>query len=135
MIHKMDFRIYYQDTDAGGIVYHSNYLNYAERARSEFLREIGLPVVDLLDRDVAFVIKKAELTYKAPAKLEDLLSVHTQIGEIKGASMIMNQTIKRGELELVDIVLQVVFVNPKTMTPIRIPTDLKEKFALYKGEK
>lgn len=134
MIHTMDFRIYYQDTDAGGIVYHSNYLNYAERARSEFLRAVGLPVGELLKRDVAFVIKKAELTYKAPARLEELLTVHTKIGDIGGASMVMYQTIKRGETALVDIILQVVFVNPKTMAPIRIPTDLKEKFALYKGE-
>ena len=134
MIHKMDLRIYYQDTDAGGIVYHSNYLDYAERARSEFLRDVGLPVNDLLERDVAFVIKKAELTYKSPARLDDLLTVHTSIGDIKGASMIMNQTIKRGETDLVEIVLQVVFVSPKTMAPIRIPIDLKEKFMLYQGE-
>ncbi|MBQ9738893.1 MAG: tol-pal system-associated acyl-CoA thioesterase [Alphaproteobacteria bacterium] len=134
MIHKMDLRIYYQDTDAGGIVYHSNYLDYAERARSEFLRDVGLPVNDLLERDVAFVIKKAELTYKSPARLDDLLTVHTSIGDIKGASMIMNQTIKRGETDLVEIVLQVVFVSPKTMAPIRIPADLKEKFMLYQGE-
>lgn len=134
MIHKMDLRIYYQDTDAGGIVYHSNYLDYAERARSEFLREVGLPVNVLLERDVAFVIKKAEIDYKSPARLEDLLTVHTSIGDIKGASMIMNQTIKRGETDLVEIVLQAVFVNPKTMAPIRIPTDLKEKFVLYQGE-
>ena len=134
MIHKMDLRIYYQDTDAGGIVYHSNYLDYAERARSEFLRDVRLPVNDLLERDVAFVIKKAELTYKSPARLDDLLTVHTSIGDIKGASMIMNQTIKRGETDLVEIVLQVVFVSPKTMAPIRIPADLKEKFMLYQGE-
>ncbi len=134
MIHTMDLRIYYQDTDAGGIVYHSNYLDYAERARSEFLRDVGLPVDVLLERDVAFVIKKAEINYKSPARLEDLLTVHTSIGEIRGASMVMNQTIKRGETELVDIVLQAVFVNPKTMSPIRIPADLKEKFVLYQGE-
>ena len=134
MKHTMDLRIYYQDTDAGGIVYHSNYLDYAERARSEFLRDVGLPVNDLLERDVAFVIKKAEINYKSPARLEDLLTVHTSIGEIRGASMVMNQTIKRGDMELVDIVLQAVFVNPKTMSPIRIPADLKEKFELYQGE-
>ena len=134
MKHTMDLRIYYQDTDAGGIVYHSNYLDYAERARSEFLRDVGLPVNDLLERDVAFVIKKAEINYKSPARLEDLLTVHTSIGEIHGASMVMNQTIKRGDMELVDIVLQAVFVNPKTMSPIRIPADLKEKFELYQGE-
>ena len=134
MIHKMDLRIYYQDTDAGGIVYHSNYLDYAERARSEFLRDVGLPVNDLLERDIAFVIKKAEINYKSPARLEDLLTVHTSIGEIRGASMLMKQTIKRGDMELVDIVLQAVFVNPKTMAPIRIPADLKEKFELYQGE-
>ena len=134
MKHTMDLRIYYQDTDAGGIVYHSNYLDYAERARSEFLRDVGLPVNDLLERDVAFVIKKAEINYKSPARLEDLLTVHTSIGEIRGASMLMEQTIKRGDMELVDIVLQAVFVNPKTMSPIRIPADLKEKFELYQGE-
>ena len=134
MKHTMDLRIYYQDTDAGGIVYHSNYLDYAERARSEFLRDVGLPVNDLLERDVAFVIKKAEINYKSPARLEDLLTVHTSIGEIRGASMVMNQTIKRGNMDLVDIVLQAVFVNPKTMSPIRIPADLKEKFELYQGE-
>lgn len=134
MIHQMNLRIYYQDTDAGGIVYHSNYLNYAERARSEFLRDIGLPVQVLLERDVAFVIKKAEINYKSPARLEDLLTVHTQIGDIRGASMIMKQTIKRDDIELVDIILQVVFVNPKTMAPIRIPTDLKENFEQYQGE-
>ena len=134
MKHTMDLRIYYQDTDAGGIVYHSNYLDYAERARSEFLRDVGLPVNNLLERDVAFVIKKAEINYKSPARLEDLLTVHTSIGEIHGASMVMNQTIKRGDMELVDIVLQAVFVNPKTMSPIRIPADLKEKFELYQGE-
>ncbi len=134
MIHKMDLRIYYQDTDAGGIVYHSNYLDYAERARSEFLREVGLPVNVLLERDVAFVIKKAELTYKSPARLDDLLTVHTSIGEIRGASMVMHQIVKRGDTDLVDIVLQVVFVSPKTMAPIRIPANLKEKFVLYQGE-
>lgn len=135
MIHKMDVRIYYQDTDAGGIVYHSNYLNYAERARSEFLRAIGLPLNDLLDREVAFVIKQATLDFKSPARLDDLLTVHTHIGEIKNASMIMEQGIYRENTELVHITLQVVFVNPQNMAPIRIPTDLKEKFALYKGEK
>lgn len=134
MIHKMDLRIYYQDTDAGGIVYHSNYLDYAERARSEFLRDIGLPVDILLEREVAFVIKKAEITYKSPARLEDLLTVHTSICEIKGASMIMKQIIKRDETQLVEIILQAVFVNPKTMSPIRIPQDLKEKFISYQGE-
>lgn len=134
MIYEMNVRIYYQDTDAGGIVYHSNYLNYAERARSEFLRDIGVPVTDLLTRDVAFVIKQATLDFKAPARLDDLLTVRTHIGEIKNASMIMNQSIYRGDTELVRVTLQVVFVNPKTMAPIRIPTDLKEKFAQYEGE-
>lgn len=134
MIHKMDVRIYYQDTDAGGIVYHSNYLNYAERARSEFLRDIKLPVTDLLEREVAFVIKHAALDFKSPAKLDDLLTIHTHIGEIKNASMVMEQSIYRDNTELVRITLQVVFVNPRTMAPIRIPTDLKEKFAQYKGE-
>lgn len=138
MIHQMNLRIYYKDTDAGGIVYHSNYLEYAERARTEFLHDIGLSNIDLMERDIAFIIKRAEIDYKSPARMEDVLTVHTRIGEIKNASMIMLQTVKRGDQELVDLKIMVVFINPKTMTPVRIPADLKEKFAQYytpEGEK
>lgn len=134
MIHKMDLRIYYKDTDAGGIVYHSNYLEYAERARTEFLHDIGLSNKALIERDIAFIIKRAEIDYKSPARLEDVITVHTRIGEIKNASMIMLQTVKRAEQELVDLKIMVVFVNPHTLKPVRIPEDLKEKFACYLPE-
>lgn len=134
MIHKMDLRIYYKDTDAGGIVYHSNYLEYAERARTEFLHDIGLSNKALIERDIAFIIKRAEIDYKSPARLEDVITVHTRIGGIKNASMIMLQTVKRAEQELVDLKIMVVFVNPHTLKPVRIPEDLKEKFACYLPE-
>lgn len=134
MIHCFDFKICYKDTDAGGIVYHSNYLEYAERARTEFLHEIGLSNKALIDRDVAFIVKNAEIDYKSPARLEDTITVHTRIGEIKNASMIMLQTVKRGDTELVNMKIMVVFVNPHTLKPVRIPTDLKEKFTCYLPE-
>lgn len=134
MNHQLNLRIYYKDTDAGGIVYHSNYLEYAERARTEFLHEIGLSNKALIDRDIAFIIKRAEIDYKSPARLEDTITVHTRIGEIKNASMVMLQTVKRGDTELVDLKIMVVFVNPHTLKPVRIPEDLKEKFAGYLPE-
>lgn len=135
MIHETPLRIYFQDTDAGGIVYHSNYLDYAERARSEFLRAVGLSNQALIDRGVSFVIRQVEISYKAPARLEDLLIVRTQVAEVGHASMVMNQTVVREEQILVDMRLQVAFVDPKTLRPVRIPADLKELFlSCQKGE-
>lgn len=134
MTHQLTLRIYYKDTDAGGIVYHSNYLEYAERARTEFLHEIGLSNKALIEREIAFIIKRAEIDYKSPARLEDTITVHTRIGEIKNASMVMLQTVKRGDTELVNMKITVVFVNPLTLKPVRIPDDLKEKFAYYLPE-
>lgn len=134
-IHEMPMRIYFQDTDAGGIVYHSNYLNYAERARSEFLRTVGLTNRSLIDRGVSFVIRQVDISYKAPARLDDLLVVQTRVAEVGHASMVMLQTVVRDGQVLVDMRLQVAFVDPKTLRPTRIPADLKELFlSCQKGE-
>ena len=135
MRHETPIRIYFQDTDAGGIVYHSNYLDYAERARSEFLRDVGLSNQALIDRGISFVIRRVEIDYKSPAKLDDLLVVQTTIVEVGYASMVMSQRVVRDDKVLVDMTLQVAFVSPTTLHPARIPADLKELFiSCQKGE-
>ncbi len=131
MQHETSVRIYFQDTDAGGIVYHSNYLDYAERARSEFLYDLGLSNTSLIEQGVAFVVRRLEMDFRASAKLDDLLTVKTQIADIKNASIVMEQTVCRNETDLVRITLQLAFVNPQTMRPIRVPVDIKTLFEKY----
>ena len=132
--HQMKIRIYYQDTDAGGIVYHSNYLDFAERARSEMMYEMGISNKILLERDIAFVIRHAELEYLSPARLEDELTLITQVDEIKNASMRLTQTFYRDDQKLVIVRLQVAFIDPHTIRPVRLPADLKNLFEEYKGD-
>lgn len=131
MQHETPIRIYFQDTDAGGIVYHSNYLDYAERARSEFLYALGLSNTALIERGVAFVVRRLDMDFRASAKLDDLLTVKTQIADIKNASVVMEQVVCRGETELVRMRLQLAFVDPHSMRPIRVPADVKTLFEKY----
>ena len=83
--------VYYEDTDAGGVVYHSNYLNFFERARTECLRAIGVKQSSLLSEDIAFVVKKAELNFCRAARFEQNLFVETLVIEMKKASLTFEQ--------------------------------------------
>ncbi len=134
MKHIMNFHIYYQDTDVGGIVYHSNYLDYAERARSEMLFDMGLSNTALVEQGIAFVLRSAELDYRRPARLDDLITVETVVCEMKNASMVMEQTFLRGDETLVVVRLQLAFVNPQTLRPIRMPEHIKKLFVEYNKE-
>lgn len=131
MIHQMNIRIYYQDTDAGGIVYHSKYLDFAERARSELLVDMGFSNMALVNKGVAFVLRNATLNYKKPARLDDVLTVETKVLEMKNASMIMEQKFLRDTEELVTVTLQLAVVDPQKLVPIRLPADLKDLFMKY----
>lgn len=130
----MDFHIYYQDTDAGGIVYHSNYLDYAERARSELLFDMGVSNTILAEQGLAFVLRQVHIDYRKPARLDDLLTVETVVIGMKNASMEMEQTFFKDDDVLVVIRLQLAFVNPNNLRPIRIPDTLKELFLKYYKE-
>lgn len=131
MIHKMNLHVYYQDTDAGGIVYHSKYLDFAERARSELLFDMGLSNTTLINQGIALVLRHIIIDYKRPARLDDLLTIETTITEIRNASMFVTQRFLRGEEGIVNIQLQLAFINPKTMLPIRIPSEIKTLFNTY----
>ncbi len=120
-------RIYYEDTDAGGIVYYANYLKFAERARTEFIRAVGFNQQEQLNSDerAGFVVRHCEIDYQAPAMLDDLLTVSCEISEFGGASATMHQEIRRGEQLLVTLDVKVVYVLLKNKRPSRIPNELK----------
>jgi acyl-CoA thioester hydrolase len=93
-IHRFSFRVYYEDTDAGGVVYHANYLRYAERARTEALRQAGIPHADLVERcSLMFMVHRAEIDYVRPAMLDDSLVVETEIIDVGGATIVLRQVV------------------------------------------
>jgi acyl-CoA thioester hydrolase len=121
----MQVRIYYEDTDAGGVVYHANYLNYFERARGEYLRERGLSVKELHDAGSIFPVVRAEVNYRAPAVLDDLLRIETVVTEITRTSFTLQQRAVRetdGRL-LVDGRITLACVSAG-MRAKRLPTEL-----------
>lgn len=119
-------RVYYEDTDAGGVVYHANYVCFFERARTEFLRQAGFSQQLLLSENIAFVVKKLEIDYKTPARLDDLLSVETEIRAVKKATIIFEQKLWREDVCLSHAVVSVASVDLTKMKPIAIPQAIRE---------
>lgn len=104
----MKIRVYYEDTDLGGIVYHANYLKYCERARSELFFEKGAsPVID----GGHFVVLHIDATFKQAAKLGELLDVSTEVLEVRGASMTLRQRVRRGGALLFDMTIKLAYVK------------------------
>ncbi|MEI6894812.1 MAG: tol-pal system-associated acyl-CoA thioesterase [Colwellia sp.] len=95
--HQFNIRVYYEDTDAGGIVYYANYLKFFERSRTEWLREIGVNQVSFLQQNLGFVVRKVEMDNLASAKLDDLLTVNSTIITLKRASLVFQQQITNQE--------------------------------------
>ena len=118
-------RIYYEDTDAGGIVYYANYLKYAERARTEFLRHLGINQEDMLKKEgKGFVVRDCNSSSKSPAKLDDALDITCKVTEIKGVSLKMEQKLYRGENILCEIVITLVFLSLENMRPSKISSEI-----------
>lgn len=83
MTHRFKIKVYYEDTDAGGVVYYGNYLRYMERARTEFLMDSGINVAEFHDAGYFFVVTHVDIKYKRPAKLGDIIEVTTEITELR----------------------------------------------------
>jgi acyl-CoA thioester hydrolase len=95
-VHRIRVRVYYEDTDAAGIVYHAAYLAFAERARTEMLRCLGLDHTGLRLRfGLAFTVRRCAIDYRAPARLDDLLEIHTRLVRLGGASLDLEQCVRR----------------------------------------
>ena len=121
----MEFRMYYEDTDAGGVVYHANYLRYFERGRFEYLRARGLSVADLAERGFIFPVIHLEIDYRSPAVLDDLVRVETEVLEVGKTSFTLGQQVVRtvdGKL-LADGRVTLVCVSP-SMKARRLPEEL-----------
>ena len=118
---KTSYRVYYEDTDAGGVVYYANYLKFAERARTDYLREKGINQSSLVaEQGIVFVVHAVEAQYHAPGRLDDLLDVTVSIAEIKNTSLTMQQEISTGGKKLCSISTRIVCVN-REMKPTRLP--------------
>ena len=127
--HKV--KVYYEDTDAGGIVYYANYLKYLERARTEALSTIGLSNIHIRNEYGAFIIvKSCTIDYKKPANLEDELSIRSFVKSITKTSFFMNQIITRGENIIAEAKIRLVFVNEKGK-PVKVPDLIFENFKPY----
>ena len=114
-------RVYYEDTDAGGVVYHANYICFFERARTEFLRQGGFSQQALLAENFAFVVKTLTIDYKFPARLDDLLSVQTTVKAVKKATIIFEQNLFKADLCLCSAEVTVASVDLIKMKPKAIP--------------
>lgn len=126
-VFRLPVRVYYEDTDAGGIVYHANYLKFAERARTELVGELGIKQNELLDggRGYAFAVRRMEIDFIKPARLDDQLEVLTTLTGLGGASAEFRQTIRRldgVDLVVLDVVVAFISLDGK---PARIPSDLR----------
>lgn len=118
----MPIRVYYADTDAGGIVYHATYLDMAERCRTEYLRHLDHPLVGAQGEQ--FVVRRAEIDWWHPARLDDLLTCTTRVTHLGGASLVMEQRFTLNDVALAQIVVTLVHVSA-TMRPVRIPATLR----------
>ena len=127
--HKI--RVYYEDTDSGGVVYYANYLKYLERARTEALFSIGFSNNKIQeDFKSLIIVKSCNIEYKKPAHLEDDLKVRSFVKSITKTSFFMNQIITRGEEIIVEAQVHLVFVN-KDGKPLKIPDEVYLKFKPY----
>ena len=126
-----NFKIYYEDTDAGGVVYYANYLKFLERARTEALFDLGLSN-SILKKDFGslIIVKSCNIEYKKSAYLEDELTVRSFVKSITKTSFFMNQIITKDEKIIVEAQVHLVFVNTEGK-PIRIPDEIYSKFKPY----
>lgn len=122
MAFQFPIRVYYEDTDAGGIVYHSNYLNFCERARTEYLRHLGIEQDTYLEHNIAFVVKSMEIDFKTAAKFNDELVVNTKVINSKRASVEFSQIIMNKLQQVVFTAkVKVACVDTTQMKPMAIP--------------
>ena len=124
-VHRQSTRVYFDDTDAAGIVYYANYLKFAERARTDMLRDLGVSHADMMKGEgLVLVVRKCTVDYLKSARLDDLLTVETTVTKLGGASVELSQRVLRDDDLLVDLTVLVVCVG-KDGRPARIPDYLR----------
>jgi acyl-CoA thioester hydrolase len=123
--HVFPVRVYFEDTDAAGVVYYANYLRYAERARTEMMRAIGVPHSGLMKEDgLVFVVHRCDVLYRRPAHLDDALEVHTGSMDLTGTGLWADQVVRRAGEDLVLMRIRLACVGPEGK-PVKLPAILR----------
>ena len=122
--HIYSVRVYYEDTDMGGVVYHANYLKYIERARSDYVRRLGNDQNAMRDDGIVWVIRRIEADYLASARFDDELTIETHFISRSGVRLTMGQLIKRGETEIFRATVTAVCMNAQGK-PVRLPAEIR----------
>jgi acyl-CoA thioester hydrolase len=134
-IHRTSLRVYYEDTDAGGVVYHANYLRFAERARTEALRDARIPHADLVKRfSLMFMVCRAEIDYVRPAILDDPLVVDTETMDVGGATVLLRQTVRGPNGVCATLSIKLACVRIGGNKPARIPPRWREGMLALRRE-
>jgi acyl-CoA thioester hydrolase len=124
--HQFEVRVYFEDTDTGGIVYYANYLRFIERARTELLRGLGIESSDLMrQHGIAFAVRKCTVDYLKPAVLDDILRINTDLIRVGGASLDLRQTVSRGDVQLVSADIKLGSLDLSKGKPKPIPRDIR----------
>ncbi|TVQ84875.1 MAG: tol-pal system-associated acyl-CoA thioesterase [Micavibrio sp.] len=124
--HRLDIRIYYGDTDAGGVVYHAAYLRLAEQARTEMLRDIGFAHAEFLkETGIAFAVRHMEIDFRRPAVLDDALTIATRVTHMGNARLDMEQQFEKNGEAIVGIKLTLVCMDVKTQKAARLPEECR----------
>ncbi len=129
--HKVDYRVYYEDTDAVGIMYHANFIAFCERGRSEMLRDLGYPASEIAEKlNIGFVVRHLDANYLGMVKLDDLLTVETSVKSMKNTSFLMTQTIycQNKVVFTMDITLVTMGMDGK---PAHTPDNLRQAFEKF----
>ncbi len=125
VVHELPVRVYYEDTDAGGIVYHASYIRFAERGRTEMLRDNGIVHADMFKQTgVGFAVAAIKAEYRQPARLDDLLTVRSWISRIGGASMDMAQHIYRKQDLIAELTVTLVCID-QNLKAVRLPANVR----------
>lgn len=124
MSHIFKVRVYYEDTDMAGIVYYANYLRYIERARSDWVREVGIDQLAMKDEGLVFAVRGLEADYLAPAHFDDILDVRTRVLQLTPARMVMAQNVLRDEVVLFKSRVTIVCIAASGK-PARLPAKLR----------
>ena len=124
---SLSIRIYFEDTDSGGVVYHSNYLKFMERARTEWLRSIGIDQRHLKqDNHIMFVVHRIDIQYKLPARFNDDLIVKSELKNIGSSKIEFRQMIYRNDEMLIDANVDIACIDSEKFKPVRIPPTIKQ---------
>ncbi len=128
MTHRFELRVYYEDTDLAGIVYYANYLKFIERARSEWVRALGIDQTAMRAEGLVFAVRRVEAEYLVPARFDDVLSVETRLDTIKGARIDLTQDVLRGDEVLFQSTVTLVILT-ETGRAARLPADIRRRLA------